>query len=201
MRIIEIGFIDNLISSALSVGIDNLIIEPSGVRGVDDERKVVILQNGSLPFGYVGLNRLKFLSGKLKAFRARDNFFIEFIGNDFGAGDLNKVADEFGLDAARHEKYELVEKLIQKISDEISSQDRKVSPKDVRKNTATDGVRNDGAGNRLLHLIRLRNKVSSIDHVNSIKFSSDSASLSYKCPCFSSIRAPKKMALQQNLWV
>lgn len=56
----EIDFIQTTVQTAQLVDIDSIIIEPGKVRGVDDNRSVVIFQEGipDMSFGSIGLNRV-----------------------------------------------------------------------------------------------------------------------------------------------
>jgi len=45
----QISFIENVVKTGQSIGIDNIIIEPEMVRAIDDARTVVLYQNADVP--------------------------------------------------------------------------------------------------------------------------------------------------------
>lgn len=56
-----IDVIVNVVKTAQSVGIDNIIIEPECIRAIDDAKTVVLFQNKEVPqlsIGLIGMNRV-----------------------------------------------------------------------------------------------------------------------------------------------
>lgn len=67
----------NLLSIAAAVNIENLIIEPTIIRGADEERTVIILSDKNIPdFGNksVGINRLSTLATRLNLVSGTEGF-------------------------------------------------------------------------------------------------------------------------------
>jgi len=76
----SIAFIENVVKTGQSIGIDNVIIEPGMVRAIDDARTVVLFQNTDVPemvFGSIGLNRINIFLSRIEAVKTRDNFSFD----------------------------------------------------------------------------------------------------------------------------
>ncbi len=84
-------FIQNVVKTAKVFKIQNIIIEPGKVRGMDDDQTVVIYQDQNVPnmvFGSIGLNRLDVFSSRFDIIRATAGFNIEVgtMGDDSSVG-------------------------------------------------------------------------------------------------------------------
>lgn len=80
-----IDYVETVIKTAQSIGIDNVIIEPDMVRAIDDARTVVLYQNKDvpdMPFGSVGLNRINALLTRLEIAKTQDNFTVDVVAAD-----------------------------------------------------------------------------------------------------------------------
>jgi hypothetical protein len=87
----SLSFIQNVVKTAKVLKIQNIIIEPGKVRGMDDDQTVVIYQDQNvpnMPFGSIGLNRLDVFSSRFDIIRATAGFNIEVstIGDDDSIG-------------------------------------------------------------------------------------------------------------------
>lgn len=75
-----IDFIETVVKTGQSIGIDNVIIEPDMVRAIDDARTVVLYQNTNvpaMPFGSIGLNRISVFLSRLEIAKSQDNFTLD----------------------------------------------------------------------------------------------------------------------------
>lgn len=82
---IEIKYILDAVKTAKLVGIENIIIEPNAVRGVDETSSVVLLQTENVPamsFQSIGLTRIDAFVSRYEIVRTLDNFAIEAIMDD-----------------------------------------------------------------------------------------------------------------------
>jgi len=80
-----IEYIETVIKTGNTVGIDNIIIEPDAVRAINEERTVVIYQSENvpaMPFGSVGLNRIDELLSRLSVAKSRENFTLNVLVGD-----------------------------------------------------------------------------------------------------------------------
>lgn len=81
----QIKFITKIVTTAQLVGIDGIIIEPDLVRGMDEDKTVVMLQDTNvvaMPFDSIGLNRISTFQSRYDIARIRDNFTIEAVVSD-----------------------------------------------------------------------------------------------------------------------
>lgn len=78
MKIIDISYLVEAIHTAATMGVDRLIIEPVGIRGIDEGGIVVLFQSGQLPFGNIGLTSVKSLSKQLKIFTGSQKIHAQF---------------------------------------------------------------------------------------------------------------------------
>ena len=77
-----ITFLQTVVKTAQIVDIDNIIIEPDRVRAIDDDKTVVIFQDENvpgLPFGSIGLNRIKVFLSRLEIAKTQDKFTMNAI--------------------------------------------------------------------------------------------------------------------------
>jgi hypothetical protein len=82
-----IKYLNNAVSVAQLVGIDDMIIEPGLVRAMDDAKTVIILQNEDVPdmlFGTIGLNRLSTYKTRYDVAHTQDNFTMDAVTDDNG---------------------------------------------------------------------------------------------------------------------
>lgn len=93
MKIIDITYFVEAIHTAASMGIDSLLIEPTGIRGINEDRNIVMIQSGQLPFGTVGFNCVKYLSNRLKVFKRTDKINAEFKKKSYELSDVEKIAN------------------------------------------------------------------------------------------------------------
>lgn len=80
-----IDFIENVVKTGQSVGIDNVIIEPDMVRAIDDARTVVLYQDTNvpeMPFGSIGLNRISVFLTRLEIAKSQDKFTFDVLVGD-----------------------------------------------------------------------------------------------------------------------
>lgn len=76
----SLAYIENVVSTAQLIGIDNIIIEPDRVRAVDEDSTVILLQTTNVPaftFGSIGLNRIDIFSSRFSIAKSVDNFEID----------------------------------------------------------------------------------------------------------------------------
>ena len=76
----EITYIQNVVKTAQTVDIDNIIIEQDTVRAIDDNKTVVLFQNEGVPdmsFGSIGLNRIDVFVSRLDIAKTQPDFTIE----------------------------------------------------------------------------------------------------------------------------
>ena len=77
-----IAYIQTVVRTAKTVGIDNIIIEPDMVRAIDEAKTVVIFQDKDvpiMPFGSIGLNRIEVFTSRHEIARTQDNFSMEAV--------------------------------------------------------------------------------------------------------------------------
>lgn len=90
-------YIQNVVKTAKLLKIQNVIIEPGKVRGMDDDQTVVIYQDTNVPdmsFGSIGLNRLDVFISRFDIIRSTSGFEIEVST----MGDDNTIGfDKFDL--------------------------------------------------------------------------------------------------------
>lgn len=80
-----LAYIENVVETASLVHIDNIIIETGRVRGMDDERSVVMIQNTNVPnfpFKSIGFNRLGVFSSRYEIAKSCDNLEVEATQDD-----------------------------------------------------------------------------------------------------------------------
>lgn len=85
-------YIENVLRTAQIVNIDNVVICPDGVAGIDSDRRVVMLQTESVPsfpFGAIGVNRIDVFLSRLALAKSCDNFSVQYEA----ATDQNTKAD------------------------------------------------------------------------------------------------------------
>jgi len=91
----DIEYIENVVKTSISIGIDNVIIEKDIVRAIDDARTVVMFQDQNvpdMPFGSVGLNRLGIFLQRLEIAKLQDNLTV-----DVGVDDDAAFAKAFTM--------------------------------------------------------------------------------------------------------
>lgn len=77
----HIVFIENVLRTAQLVGITNIVAAPEGVAGIDDDKKVLMLEMNNVPefpFGSIGINRIDVFLSRLSLAKSCDNFAAEF---------------------------------------------------------------------------------------------------------------------------
>lgn len=77
----HIVYIENVLRTAQMVGIDNVVICPDGVAGIDSDKKVLMLETNNVPefpFGAIGVNRLDIFLSRLALAKSCDNFTMEY---------------------------------------------------------------------------------------------------------------------------
>lgn len=82
-----IKYLNNAVTVAQLVGIDDMIIEPGLVRAMDEAKTVIILQNEDVPdmlFGTIGLNRLSTYKTRYDVAHTQDNFTMDAVTDDNG---------------------------------------------------------------------------------------------------------------------
>jgi hypothetical protein len=75
-----IKYIQDVVRACRLVGVDGVIIEPGIVRGMDDNRSVVVFMNEDvpdMPFGSIGLSRLAVFQSRLDIIKVQDKFTID----------------------------------------------------------------------------------------------------------------------------
>lgn len=75
-----IKYIQDVVRACRLVNVDGVIIEPGIVRGMDDNRSVVVFMNEDvpdMPFGSIGLSRLGVFQSRLDIIKVHDKFTIE----------------------------------------------------------------------------------------------------------------------------
>jgi len=91
-----IDYIENVVKTAQSVNIDNVIIEKDMVRAIDDNREVVLYQDADvpeLPFGSIGFNRIGVFLSRYDIAKTRDDFvFNVIIDDDDYVGNVNMTS-------------------------------------------------------------------------------------------------------------
>ena len=88
-----IDYFENVVKTAQSVNIDNVIVEPGSVRAIDDDRTVVLYQNENvpvLPFGSIGLNRIGIFLSRLDLVKDRAGYEIEVVAAQLEESDWAK---------------------------------------------------------------------------------------------------------------
>lgn len=92
-----LAYIINVVKTAKTLKIQNVIIEPGKVRAMDDNQSVVIFQDEDVPtfeFGSIGLNRLEVFISRFDIIRSTDSFSIDVST----AGEDNSIGyDKFDL--------------------------------------------------------------------------------------------------------
>lgn len=76
----QINFLLNAVNTAKQLGINNLIIEPNKVRGMDDDRTIVIFKDTgveSFEFGSIGFNRIAEFISRIDMIQGSPNFAID----------------------------------------------------------------------------------------------------------------------------
>lgn len=79
-----IGFIENVVKTGQSVNIENVLIDArtGTVRGIDEDRSVVMFQNNDvpqIPGGSVGLNRNSTFLSRLGVVSGREGFKVDVV--------------------------------------------------------------------------------------------------------------------------
>lgn len=80
-----IVYIQDVVEAAQVVGIDSVIIEPDCVRGIDENKSVVLLHDKDVPtleFGSIGINRISVFKSRLNIAKTQENFTVDAIVND-----------------------------------------------------------------------------------------------------------------------
>lgn len=80
-----LAYIENVVETASLVHIDDIIIETDRVRGIDQDRSVVMLQNFNvpeLPFKAIGFNRLDIFTSRYQIAKICDNLEVEATQDD-----------------------------------------------------------------------------------------------------------------------
>lgn len=75
-----IAYIQNITRTAQLIGIDNIIIEPGIVRGIRDDKSVVLVQSKDVPemeFGSMGINRLSTFLSRLEIVKTREHVEVD----------------------------------------------------------------------------------------------------------------------------
>lgn len=76
----SIAYIQNVSRTAQLVGIDNIIIEPGIVRGIHDDKTVVLVHNKDVPdmiFGSIGINRISTFLSRIDIVKTREHVEID----------------------------------------------------------------------------------------------------------------------------
>ncbi|MGZ8924405.1 MAG: hypothetical protein ACXW2E_00845 [Nitrososphaeraceae archaeon] len=80
----EIEFIQLVVKTAQSFGIDQVIIEPNKVRAMDSKQSIILFQDKGVPtfqFGSIGINRIELFQTRLDLVYNLPNFEAEIITN------------------------------------------------------------------------------------------------------------------------
>ena len=93
MKIIDITYLVGAVHAAAHMGVDSLIVEPTGLRGIDAGRNVVFKQEGQLPFGNIGLKNVKSLSTQLKLIAGSGEINAKFDIQYYQIQDVDKQAN------------------------------------------------------------------------------------------------------------
>ncbi len=75
-----LDYIETVVSVAKTAGIDNIIIEQDRVRGLDDDKTVLILQTEDVPtfpFGAIGLTRIGVFASRYEIAKTAKDFTVE----------------------------------------------------------------------------------------------------------------------------
>lgn len=76
----NIDYIQNVVKTVQTVGMDKVAIESGVVRGVTDDKTVFILQTENVPtfeFGSIGISKLPVFQNRLNIVREQSNFSVE----------------------------------------------------------------------------------------------------------------------------
>lgn len=77
-------YIRNVVETGQMIGIDDVIIETGKVRGINEEKSVVLFQEENVPdMGFnVGLNRISVFLSRLEIARTQENFAVNIKTDD-----------------------------------------------------------------------------------------------------------------------
>ena len=81
----HIKFINGVVTTAHLVGVDGIIIEPGLVRGMAEDRTVVMIQSENvldMPFGSIGLNRIATFQSRYDIAKTQDGFTMDVVVDD-----------------------------------------------------------------------------------------------------------------------
>jgi len=81
----SILYIKNAVKTAQLVNIESLIIEEGVVRGIDEDRTVLVFHNEDvppIPFGSIGLTRLGVFISRLDIIQSQESFNVDAVGDD-----------------------------------------------------------------------------------------------------------------------
>jgi hypothetical protein len=93
----SLAYIQNVVKTAQLAKIGNIIIEPTKVRAIDDEKSVVLFQDvdvPDMPFNSIGLNRIDVFMTRFEIAKSVDDFTLEAVMPDADPEkpDANKFA-------------------------------------------------------------------------------------------------------------
>ena len=196
MKIIDISYFVKAIHAAAQMGVNCLLIEPHGIRGIDEERTVVFFQKGRLPFGLVALGETIYLSKRLKLFKHLDEIEACFDIKHTRASDLTKqanLAKEYGVLFKvnnNENNYETCIRLYELIAEKIESFKKEAKPFDAKSNES--GSKITSVEKTINALIKINGTVDTLkEHALSIYFSEGDISLMQRCVPPENIKAPK----------
>jgi hypothetical protein len=91
-----IEFIENVVKTGQSVNIENAIIdaETGSVRGIDEDRSVVLFQNENVPtfpVGSIGLSRVGIFLNRLGIVKGREGFAVNAVSVDMDGVEFVKA--------------------------------------------------------------------------------------------------------------
>jgi len=75
----DLAYIQSVVSTADSLKIDSLIIEPNMVRGIDEHQTTFLIQTRNVPelsCGSIGLNRLSIFTSRLNTIKSINDFEV-----------------------------------------------------------------------------------------------------------------------------
>lgn len=78
----SVAHLTNVTKVAQIVGIDNIIIEPGLIRGIHDDKTVVLVHSKDVPdmeFGSIGINRLSTFLSRLEIVKTRDKMEVDAV--------------------------------------------------------------------------------------------------------------------------
>lgn len=76
----QLRFLQNAVTTAKQLNIDNLIIEPGKLRAMDENQTIVLYLDSDVPsfdFGSIGFNRLPAFTSRFEIIRSTSGFMLE----------------------------------------------------------------------------------------------------------------------------